>query len=100
MSKYYLSNAAVEDLRSIMAYTLEEWGSQQVIDYRDRIEDKLVLLAEFPGMGRTNDNLPGHILYMVEGEHYVFYRVVNDGIEVIRLLHVHMDVFRHIRGDL
>ncbi len=100
MPRYHLTNAAAEDLRGIIEYTLEEWGGEQVITYRDRLESRLKLLAKFPEVGRSNVNLPEHILYVVEGKHYVFYHVVDDGIEVIRFLHARMEVLRHISEHL
>ncbi len=100
MPQYYLTNTAVGDLREIVEYTLAEWGQEQVLKYRGQLESRLHLLAEMPGMGRANPNLPDGILYVVEGKHYVFYRAVEDGIEVLRFLHARVDVLRHLSDHL
>lgn len=100
MPSYYLTNAAASDLQGIVEYTLETWGREQVLAHRRRLEDRLALLAQFPGVGRSHVNLPEHILYVVEGKHYVFYHVVDDGIEVLRFLHARMDVMRNLSGLL
>ena len=54
------------------------------------------MLAKFPEIGRVNVNLPDHIFFVVEGKHYVFYKVVTDGIEIIRFLHARMDILKNI----
>ena len=100
MSRYYLTNAAEDDLRNIIEYTLEKWGIEQVLKYRDRLETRLMTLAEFPGIGRANVNLPDDILYVVEGKHYIFLKSVDDGIEVIRFIHARMDAVKHLSEHL
>jgi len=97
---YYLTNAAAADLREIIKYTLDQWGEEQVILYRDRLETRFALMAKFPELGRTHVELPDHIFYVTEGKHYVFYKVVDDGIEIIRLLHARMEMIRHISKQL
>lgn len=96
MPKYHLSKAAEDDLREIIEYTFAEWGIDQVFKYRDNLESRLETLAKFPEVGRKNINLPEHIFYVVEGKHYVFYKIVEEGIEVIRFLHSKMDIFNDI----
>ena len=96
MPKYYLSKTAEDDLREIIEYTFAEWGIEQVFKFRDSLDSRLATLAKFPEVGRKNINLPEYIIYVVEGKHYVFYKVVDDGIEVIRFLHSKMDIFNHI----
>lgn len=100
MARYHLCNAAADDLRGIIEYTFEQWGEGQVHIYREHLEAKLDLIVKFPEIGRTNANLPDHIYYVVEGMHYIFYKNVDDGIEVLRFLDVRMDVMRHLREYL
>ena len=95
MPKYYLSKVAEDDLREIMQYTIAEWGVEQVLKYRNRLKNRLEVLAKFPEVGRQNVHLPEHIFYVVEGKHYLFYKTVDDGIEVVRLLHSKMDIFKN-----
>ena len=100
MPKYYLTNDAENDLREILEYTLNQWGVEQVLAYRNILESRLRTLAKFPTIGRNNINLPSEIFYIVEGKHYLFYRIVNDEIEVLRILHSKMDIFQHISNYL
>ena len=100
MPHYHLTNAAAADLTSIVEYTLEEWGEEQVVTYRNRLDSRLKLLAKFPEVGRSHINLSEHVLYVVEGKHYVFYHIVEDGIEVLRFLHGRTDILRHISEHL
>lgn len=96
MSRYILSRAAESDLRSIIEYTLNEWGEAQVIAYRDRLEARLALLSKFPDIGRVHVCLPEDVLYVVEGKHYVFYRIENDDVLILRFIHYRMDIIKDI----
>ena len=100
MSKYHLTNAAAKDLRSIIEYTYKEWGPEQVIIYKEQLKTRFGLLAKNPLLGRAHLRLPEHIYYVLEGKHYIFYKSVDDGIEIIRILHTRMDVIRHLSGKL
>jgi len=97
---YYLTNAAATDLRKIIEYTLDQWGEEQVFIYRDRLESRFNQIAKFPELGRTHVELPDHIFYVVEGKHYVFYKIVDNDIEIVRLLHARMEMVRHISKQL
>jgi len=97
---YFFTNAAAADLRSIIEYTFDKWGAEQVFTYKGRLESRFQLLAKFPEVGRTHIELPDHIFYVAEGKHYVFYKVIDEGIEIIRILHARMDMIRHISKQL
>jgi plasmid stabilization system protein ParE len=52
-------------------------------------------LAQFPTLGRSCDDIrPGYRKY-AEGAHVIFYREVDGGIEIARILHGRMDLDRH-----
>jgi len=42
---YVLSDAADADLRGIFRHTLKQWGSAQVLRYRDKLEQGMARLA-------------------------------------------------------
>ena len=87
MHKYRLTNAAADDLRSIIEYTYSEWGAEQVRTYKDQLETRFKLVAKRPLLGRSHIRLPEHIRYVLEGKHYIFYKQIAEGIEIIRVLH-------------
>jgi plasmid stabilization system protein ParE len=65
-----------------------------------RIYITLLLMSNWYEIGRAQVKLPEHILSVAEGKRYVFYRVVGDGIEVLRFLHARMEVCRHLSANL
>ncbi len=92
-----LSPEAQKDFVGILRYTGERWGQEQLLAYRDKINDSLVLLGENPQIGRQSDELPNtHRLYFV-GSHVIVYRIhEQDAPEVMRILHQRMSISRHV----
>lgn len=91
-----VTRAARRDLVEIGRYTLREWGEAQCRSYLTQLDDRLRLLAAAPTSGRSCDDIkPGYWRYR-EGRHVVFYRLVGDTIEVVRILHERMLPKRHL----
>jgi toxin ParE1/3/4 len=92
MAMFRLTQLALADLRSIGRYTQMNWGREQRNRYLAKLDECFHLLAEKPLRGVSCDDLrSGYRKYSV-GRHIVFYREAQVGIEIIRILHVSMDV--------
>ncbi len=52
-----------------------------------RIDSKLLVYAENPGMGTARDRLGPALRSFPVGNYVVFYRLVAEGIELVRVLH-------------
>ena len=52
-----------------------------------RIDSKLELYAQNPRMGRVRDQLAPGLRSFSVGKYLAFYRIVPDGIELVRVLH-------------
>ena len=65
-------------------------------DYADRlirqVADKLLMLAEFPRMGRPQDELQPGLRSFVLDRYVIYYRQADTGIEAVRLLHSARDI--------
>jgi toxin ParE1/3/4 len=61
-----------------------------------RIDSKLELYAENPGMGTPRDNLALGLRSFPVGNYLVFYRIVSDGIELVRVLHGSRDLRKNL----
>ena len=65
-------------------------------DYADRlirqIADKLLMLAEFPRMGRPRDEVQPGLRSFVMDRYVIYYRQADTGIEAVRLLHSARDI--------
>lgn len=93
MAKFYFSNKAVEDLADIWNYTLENWSERQADRYYEMLIDACVTLAKDPQLGKQYDILSEGILGYKIKRHIIFYEMVSKReIEIIRILHVMMDL--------
>jgi toxin ParE1/3/4 len=98
--QYFLTKSAEVDLIDIFKYTLEEWGEDQVYTYKRQLESRLEAILEFPDIGRKHPKLPSVIYYLVEGKHYIFYKKIENNIEVLRFLHHKMDIISQLSDEL
>jgi toxin ParE1/3/4 len=91
-----LSPEAQQDFISIMRYTDERWGHEQLMAYRDKLNDGPRVVWPNPQLGHQSRELPDtHRLYFV-GSHVIVYRVQQDTTEVVRIPHQRMSMTRHV----
>jgi toxin ParE1/3/4 len=58
----------------------------------DHIESTLKIIASGPGMGRKVEELAQNLRSFPMGSYLIFYRPIEDGIELIRVLHSARDI--------
>ena len=58
----------------------------------DRVDRKLRLLSDHPGLGRERPELGEGLRSFTVGNYVLYYRSIADGIELVRLLHGARDV--------
>ncbi len=92
MPSYRLSPEAKKELLAIRAYTRNKWGNQQAQKYIDTVEKKCAQLARSPHIGRERSEIKSGYRSLAEGKHVIFYRVGDDGIDILRILHARMDI--------
>jgi toxin ParE1/3/4 len=98
--KLILTAAALEDLRSIRAYTLETWDGAQEERYLDRLWKRFEILQANPERHRLRPDLFPGCRIAAEGRHVILFRTDEDVLKIVRVLHVAMDFKRHISpGD-
>jgi toxin ParE1/3/4 len=96
MTAYVLSPRAQADVDEIWNYTAERWGDDQAERYARAIMQAIETIARDPSKGRSSDRIrPGYRRFSV-GSHVLFFRVVADEIDVVRVLHRRMDFDRHL----
>jgi toxin ParE1/3/4 len=94
-SSVWFSPLAENDLEEIWRYTFETWSIEQADRYVTDILSACKAISGNPKLGRRIDVREGYLKYPV-GSHFVFYRMRDHTIEVIRILHQRMDVQRHL----
>lgn len=82
---------AAADILDIWDY-IAEGGIDQADRWVDKLDEKLELIATQPLMGRARDELAAKVRSFPFGRYVVFYVPVDDGIDVVRVLHSARDV--------
>lgn len=91
MLKLSVTPKAESDLVGIWMYTCEEWGVDQADKYLDQLEGGMKQLISHPSLGADYAHVfPGYRRLQVE-HHAVFYRMLELGVLVVRVLHEDMD---------
>jgi toxin ParE1/3/4 len=86
VSKVLRRPAAETDLIEIWVYIAEK-NPAAADALLESINDTCVTLATAPLMGRTRDELLPGVRSFPVGHHVIFYQPIEDGIEVVRVLH-------------
>lgn len=92
---YRLSPLAEADLEEIWLYTSRKWSLQQADSYYRSLVTTFSALAEGRKLGRKVEVRTEYFKFLV-GAHVVYFRVDDDQIDIIRILHSRMDVERHL----
>ena len=96
MKRILLSPRAKSDLDDIWDYTATIWNIDQAEIYLRQIQHSIEAIADNPRLGRACDELrPGYRKHPA-GQHVLFYRLTDAGIDVVRILHGRMDFSEHL----
>jgi len=93
---FKLTLSALEDVENIARYTLENWNAAQGEKYLDKLDAGFQQLAENPKLGRYHDELKKGVYSFPIGSHLAFYRIQENHIEILAILHKSMDAQRHL----
>ena len=99
MAKYVLSRQAIKDLTEIWMYTCSTWSDIQADKYYELLTGAFVPISNNPDLGKSYVDLSIGLLGMRVGHHIIFVRQSKENqIQIIRVLHVRMDLNRNIKG--
>lgn len=79
------------DLLDIWDYIADD-SLERADEFLARIEGKLQTLVRNPGMGRRREELLAGLQSFPIGNYVVFYQEIENGIDVIRVLHGSRDI--------
>ena len=96
MAHYKLSPLAQEDIKAIKSYSNDRWGKDKTTLYLSNLRQRMQWLADNPQLGLVRDDVKDGYYSLFEGEHTIFYRIVEKNIEIISILHQRMDVKKHL----
>ena len=96
MRDYVLSPQAQADLDEIWDYTDERWGVAQATRYVRELQRAIETVARDPRRGRACDDIrPGYRKFSA-GAHIIFFLLVGDQVQIVRILHQRMDFDQHL----
>jgi len=89
---YAISKKAVADLEEIWLYTVEKWSMNQADRYYNLIFDEIRFICKNVTAGKSMEHVRKGYRASKVKSHLIFYRVQNNSVEVIRILHERMDI--------
>ncbi|MEM7350469.1 MAG: type II toxin-antitoxin system RelE/ParE family toxin [Acidobacteriota bacterium] len=93
MADVLRSNLAELDLLEIWAYIAED-SARNADRFLDLLDQKCRTLASAPGIGRSREDLAPRLRSLAVQRYVIFYRPIEGGIEVARVLSAYRDVQR------
>ena len=94
-----LSPLAVRDLEQIWDYTADRFGSAQAEHYARQLWRAMEDIAARPFIGPACPEVRAGYHRYRSGSHVAYYRVADDDVTVIRILHQRMDVGRQFGAN-
>jgi len=89
---YVISKKAVSDLEEIWLYTAEKWSIDQADRYYNLIFDEIQFICKNVNAGKPMEHVRKGYRASKVKSHLIFYRIQNNIVEVIRILHERMDI--------
>jgi toxin ParE1/3/4 len=91
MKRHIISQPAIKDLEQIIDYFSNrniEAGEKFINEF----EKKCKNIANFPNMGRSYDDIKLSLRGLPLAGYIIFYRIIDDGIEIIRVVSGYRDL--------
>ena len=92
-----LSGAARNDLIQIIEYGAAHFGEEAADDYARGFREAFALLRQHPQAGPVWSELGRGVRYLVHKRHHIFYRICNNGILILRIVHHAQDARTELR---
>jgi len=96
---YQLSEAADQDLELILEYSISNFGLDRAAEYLITFESLFMLLVNNNDLGNKRDEIKKGLRSIRKESHIVFYRLKDEYILIVRVLHVSRDFPSHFMQD-
>ena len=96
MKQCVFTPAAVQDLDGIWDYTFDKWGPAQAERYLRMIQDTVAGLGAGTQRSLSAQDIRAGYRKALVGMHVLFFREATDTIQIVRVLHQHMDLSTHL----
>ncbi len=91
MAQAIFTTQADEDVLLVWNYIARD-STRNADAFFDTLKERCQLLADTPQMGRTRLELGAEVRSWPLGNYVIFYRIVEAGVEVLRVLHGARDI--------
>jgi toxin ParE1/3/4 len=91
MGIYFVSLQAAQDLQEINDYLFAK-NPDTANNFLDIMAKKFEILSNFPNMGRRRDELSRFLRSFPVDDYLIFYRQIEDGIEITRVVSGYRDL--------
>lgn len=98
MARYFLTIPAKEDIKEITRY-IAQFNPDAARRLTQAIKQQCKLLANFPNMGRNQDDFESGLQSFPVENYLIFYRAVGEGVEILRVLSGYQDLEAIFYGD-
>jgi toxin ParE1/3/4 len=92
ITKYRISEAAINDLDGIWEYTFLKWSKEQADRYHNLIMNEIEFIAKNFSSGKPMNHIKDGYLVSYVKSHMIFFMRKEGVVEIIRILHQKMDV--------
>ena len=89
--KLTFSPAAEEDLLDIAVFIAQD-NQARALTFVDELESKCDTLGRSPGIGTSRPELGDGVRMLPHGRYLIFYREVNNGLRIERIMHGARDI--------
>ena len=91
-----LTPDALNDLREIARYTQDQWGIEQRNLYLSEMDKRFQWLLKNTKLATKRDDIKSGYLSYPQGKHVIFFRIKDSDIEILAILHPHIDIKLHL----
>jgi len=84
------------DIIEIGFYTQNKWGTAQRRSYLNDIDQRLIWLLEYWELGKPREEIKEGYYSYQQAQHTIFYRVNNNNLEIIGVLHSSSEFKNHL----
>ncbi|HYX16071.1 MAG TPA: type II toxin-antitoxin system RelE/ParE family toxin [Nostoc sp.] len=91
MSRFRISTQAAQDIENIWKYVAPN-NLKAANKLFDTLRESFPKLAKFPQLGRERSELAPFLRSFSVKNYLIFYRPIDEGIEIVRILHGSQDI--------
>ena len=96
--RYRLTLLARDDLTAIASYGMASWGPEAVAAYLVALDRRFQMVAQNPGLGPARPDIHPDVRALRHRQHVIVYRKTRDGVDIVAVPHVRMDMQGHLKS--